>query len=259
MTSRPRSTSRPAFCGERDAFGQRLDEPRDADLVEHLRELAAARAAHQRHRASVMGEHGLGAREGFGIAADHDRELAVLGPGLAARNRRVEESDAPGRRRRVDLARDLRGRGRMVDEDRAGSHRGERAVRRRRRRCARRRRCRRTSAPGRRRPPPPRASARSCRDAARASARPSPPCGCRRSRGDRPARDVRPSDSPSRRGREMPHSGCSSRSCLHRLKDQSGVASSALRAAAAAARTRAGAVPPGWSRLATEPSSVNTA
>ena len=63
MTSSTALDVEAGLLGEGDALGERLDEPGDADLVDHLRELAAARAAHQRHRARVVGEHGLGARE----------------------------------------------------------------------------------------------------------------------------------------------------------------------------------------------------
>ncbi len=95
------------------------DEPGDADLVDHLGELARARPAHQRDGAPVVGEHVLGLRRSRRLAADHDRQLAVLGARLAAGHRRIEESDAAACRRRVDLARDLGRRGRVVDEDRA--------------------------------------------------------------------------------------------------------------------------------------------
>ena len=108
-------------------------------------------AAHQRDCARVGGQHRLGRGEWSGVAADHDRELAVLRAGLAARNRRVEKADAARLCRGVDLARDARRRRRVVDEDRAGLHRREARHRVRARPRARRRRCRRTASRSRRR------------------------------------------------------------------------------------------------------------
>ena len=108
MTSSAALDVEPRLLGEGDALGERLDQTGDADLVEHLGELAAARAAHQRHGAAVVGEQRRGTFERRGVAADHDRELAVLGARLAARDRRIQKADAFGRRGRVNLARDLR-------------------------------------------------------------------------------------------------------------------------------------------------------
>ena len=62
------------------------------------------------------------------VAAAHHGEHAVLGAGLAARNRRVDEVEAALLRFGMKLARDLgRGRG-VVDHDRALARAGEDAV-----------------------------------------------------------------------------------------------------------------------------------
>ena len=123
------SPSRPAFCGEGETLGDRLHEAGDADLIHHLRELAGARRAKVDHGLRVAPQHGLGLGEVLGVAADHERELAVLGAGLAAGHRRVEEADAALLGGRVELARDRGRGGGVIHKHRAGLHAGERAVR----------------------------------------------------------------------------------------------------------------------------------
>ena len=79
--------------------------------------------------ARVSGDHLLGLRERSRLAAAHHREHAVLGAGLAAGHRRVDEIEAAGFCLGVQLARDLRrGRG-VIDHDGALAHAGEHAVR----------------------------------------------------------------------------------------------------------------------------------
>ncbi len=113
---------------EVDALGQPLQHPDDADLVDHLRELAGAGRTHVRYRAGIGGDDRLRRREGGLVAADHHGELARLRPGLPARDRRIEEMRAAFERRRVKLPRDGgRGRG-VVDEDRARLQGMERAA-----------------------------------------------------------------------------------------------------------------------------------
>ena len=79
-----------------DAFGQALNQARDADLVDHLGQLAAADRAHQTDHAGIGVDDGAGLFEGCLIAADHDRQNAVLGTGLAAGHRRIEKTAALG-------------------------------------------------------------------------------------------------------------------------------------------------------------------
>ena len=110
----------------------------DADLVDHLGELARAMGAHQHAGPGIGIDHRLGAVEGGLLAADHHRQLAVLGAGLAAGDRRVEEIDARLLGLLGDLAGEL-GRGRrVVDQHRALAHAREHARRRHRARCAHR-------------------------------------------------------------------------------------------------------------------------
>ena len=69
---------------------------RGAIIVDHT--TASAKVAREVHAAAAS----------RGVAADHDRQFAVLRARLSARHRSVEEPDAASRRRRVDLARHLR-------------------------------------------------------------------------------------------------------------------------------------------------------
>jgi hypothetical protein len=64
-------------------------------------------------------DHRLGAVVSGLLAADHDRQLALLGPGLSAGDRRIEEVDAGLFGLFGDLAGELGRGGRMVDQHRA--------------------------------------------------------------------------------------------------------------------------------------------
>ena len=110
-------------AGEVDPLGQALDQPGDADLVDHLGALSAARPAQQRHRLGIGGDHGLGPVEVGLIAAAHHGEHAVLGAGLTPGNRRVHEPDAPLGRRGVQLLGQISRSGGVVHQNRPGSHR----------------------------------------------------------------------------------------------------------------------------------------
>jgi hypothetical protein len=83
---------------------------------------------HQADHAGVGVDDGPRLVEGGLIAADHDGQHAVLGAGLAAGHRRVEEGEARLARSFVQLARDLGRGGGVVDEDGTLLHRGEGAV-----------------------------------------------------------------------------------------------------------------------------------
>jgi hypothetical protein len=111
-----------------NGFGQALDQARNADLVDHLGQLAAAAGAHI----------GKGAREGIShrchlveyllIAAAHHGELAVDRTGLTARYRGIHEVQAALAAFGIQLARHLgRGRG-VIDKDGARLHAGKGAV-----------------------------------------------------------------------------------------------------------------------------------
>src|SRR6185369_11152593 len=98
----------PGLLGEGDAFGKRLHEARDADLVHHLGELPRPALPEQRDRPPIGIHQRPGALEGLLLAAAHHRELAVLGAGLAAGNGRIDEADALLLRGREHLAGDIR-------------------------------------------------------------------------------------------------------------------------------------------------------
>ncbi len=114
--------------GEVQPFGKPLNRPGDANLVHHLGELPAAGRAHQIAGARIGGDHLLGLGERGLVAAAHHREHAVLGAGLAARNRRIDEIEAALFRFGVKLARDLGRSGGVVDHDGALGDPGEHAV-----------------------------------------------------------------------------------------------------------------------------------
>ena len=106
-----------------------LDEAGDADLVDHLGQLAGAgRAEPLAHPRVGAVDDRLGRGIGVLVAAAHHGEHAVLGAGLAARHRRVDEVEAALRGCRVEFARHFRGCGGVVDEDGALLHAGKRAV-----------------------------------------------------------------------------------------------------------------------------------
>src|SRR3546814_10324018 len=78
---------------ETQRFGQALDDARDRDLVDHLGRLPRAGAADMDHARGIGLHHGLGGGEGFGAAAAHDRERAVLRARFAARDGGVEAEE----------------------------------------------------------------------------------------------------------------------------------------------------------------------
>ena len=101
----------------------------------------APAGAHQRARLGVRGHHRLGQLvERLVVAAAHDRELTVLGTGLAARHGRVDEADSEFGCGLGQLLGNLGRRGGVIDENR--SRLGTRQARRRDRRRPHERRCR---------------------------------------------------------------------------------------------------------------------
>ena len=113
---------------EIEPLGETLHDAGDADLIDHLGELAAARGPHQRYRSAVVRHHRFSRLERVRVAADHDGELAVLCTRLTARDRRIQEGDTFRFRCAMKLARNLRrGRG-VVREDGALLHADEGAL-----------------------------------------------------------------------------------------------------------------------------------
>ena len=82
------------FLAKVNPLGEALDETGDADLVDHLGELAGADGAHQADHAGKGVDDRLRLLEGLRLAAAHDGEHAVLGTGLATGHRRVDEAAA---------------------------------------------------------------------------------------------------------------------------------------------------------------------
>ena len=109
-------------------LGQPLQQAGYRDLVHHLGELPVAGRAQQRHRAPVAGHRRAGALEGLAVTAAHNGEDAVLRPGLAAGDRRIDAGDAAFSAFRVKLARKVGGSGGVVHIHRARPDAGEDAV-----------------------------------------------------------------------------------------------------------------------------------
>ena len=80
---------------EMQRFGESLDEAGDADLVDHLGELAGACRTHQADHAGIGVDDRPGAFEDGLVAAAHDGQHAVFGAGLAAGDGRIDEIDSP--------------------------------------------------------------------------------------------------------------------------------------------------------------------
>jgi hypothetical protein len=100
----------------------------DADLVDHLGQLAAARRPEEHDGARVAVDHRLRLLEMRRFAAAHDGQHAVFRPRLPAGDRRIDEADTLLRGQGRDLAGDVgRGRG-VVDQHRALGHAGQGAV-----------------------------------------------------------------------------------------------------------------------------------
>src|SRR5215213_3603876 len=119
----------PSAFAEMNALREALDQPGDADLVYHLRELARSGRAHEAASPSEAHDGGLGPLINVRVSAAHDGQHAVLRSRLAAGDRSIDEADALRSGDLVELPRDLRRRGGVIDENRARFHGREGAVR----------------------------------------------------------------------------------------------------------------------------------
>jgi hypothetical protein len=81
----------PRRLGEMDRLGEALDNSGDADLIDHLGELAVAGRADMDDSRPIGRHQRLRRRDRRLAAAAHDRKRAFLGAGLAARHRRVDD------------------------------------------------------------------------------------------------------------------------------------------------------------------------
>ena len=109
-------------------FCEALNQAGDADLVDHLGQLAGARGPEPLAHACIGGDHRLGAGIGVFAAAAHHRQHAVFRAGLSAGHRRIDEFEAGLGGGGVEFAGDLgRGRG-VVDEGGAFLHAGKSAI-----------------------------------------------------------------------------------------------------------------------------------
>ncbi len=111
--------------GKVQRFRQALHQPGNGDLVAHLGQLPRAGGPHEPADLGIGGNHRLGPGIVLGITAAHDGKLAVLGPGLSARNRRIYKTQPGFAGQCRQFARDSgRDRG-VIDKDRTPVHAGK--------------------------------------------------------------------------------------------------------------------------------------
>ena len=111
-----------------DGFRQCLHEAGDADLVDHLGQLAGTGLAHAGDGLGIGHGHRTHAfHAGFGAAA-HDGEATLLGTGLAAGNGGIDEVHALFAGDAVQFAADIGRGGGVVHVQGAGLHAGKGAV-----------------------------------------------------------------------------------------------------------------------------------
>ena len=116
------------FLAKGNRLAQALHQTGDANLVDHLGQLAGAAVTHQGEGFGKRHASALYRFKSRGVTTAHDGERAVLRAALATRHRRVNEMQPQRLSRGVQLARH-RGRGRgVVHQHRARLHAGQRAV-----------------------------------------------------------------------------------------------------------------------------------
>ena len=71
-----------------------MQQTGDADLIDHLGELARAGVAHPNDGFAVALQDRASGLEDRFVAADHDGERAVFGASLPSGSRRVEKADS---------------------------------------------------------------------------------------------------------------------------------------------------------------------
>jgi hypothetical protein len=92
------------------------DQPGNADLVDHLGQLAGTRGSQKLAHPGIGGDHRLGAGIGVFAAAAHHRQHTVFRAGLSARDWRIDEFEAALGRLGVEFACDLGRGGGVIDE-----------------------------------------------------------------------------------------------------------------------------------------------
>ena len=206
MTSITSCAVEPGLLGEMQPFRQRLHQPGDADLVDHLGQLPRPDLAHAPAGLRVGRDRPARPWRNPPRSPPHMMvSCAVLRARLPARHRRVDEAEAAPLRLLGQFARDV---GARPWCDRRRSRPASCRRRRRRARASTERRSSSLPTQANTMSRPSRRLARRRRAARRRAWRPSPApwrrCGCRRRRrGRRAWPDGPPSDSPSRRGRGM--------------------------------------------------------
>ena len=92
-----------------------LHQAGDADLVDHLAQLAAAGRPHQTHHARVALDHGLCRCIGLLLATDHHGQHTIDRTGLTTGYRRIEKTQAMLGRNSRQLTRHIGRGGGVID------------------------------------------------------------------------------------------------------------------------------------------------
>jgi hypothetical protein len=116
------------LLAKRHGLRQALHQPGDADLVDHLGQLAGAAVTHAGHGLRKRHGHRMHHGKRGGVATAHHCQRAIHGAGLATRHRRIDEVQAQALRHGVQLTRDFGRGGGVVGEDGTRLHACEGAV-----------------------------------------------------------------------------------------------------------------------------------
>ena len=103
-------------------FGKSLDQACNADLVDHLGQLAGAGFAKPRLHAGEAFDQRRGPGDSFFITADHDGELTVFRSRLAAGYRRIDKRKSQAGCSFVQLTGNFCRSGGVIDKNRARFH-----------------------------------------------------------------------------------------------------------------------------------------
>ncbi len=116
MTSIDRFHVEACPLAEMNGFGEALHKSGNGDLVAHLGKLAGAGRSEQPPHPRIMGDQRFGLGVIHLVATAHDGEDAILGAGLTARYRRIDETKTATLGFGMQLARNTGRCGGVVDE-----------------------------------------------------------------------------------------------------------------------------------------------
>ena len=106
----------PRALGEMETLGQSLNEPGNADLIDHFGELARPRRSHQPAGLGIGKDDPFGPPVIVRFTAAHDAERTCFGAGLTAGYWGIDKAKSLGFRNRVKVARDDRRGGCVIEK-----------------------------------------------------------------------------------------------------------------------------------------------